>query len=240
MANGSAGILREIFFVGIERGPPWGGRQFGIFFCSSRVTISIHALREEGDQRGLDMFDRFYEISIHALHREGDILRRAPCTALRHFNPRPPQGGRLTARTLNTGCDLFQSTPSTGRATNPILSAMANQNISIHALHREGDPRDVVQRTSKALFQSTPSTGRATPQGERVAIAHSISIHALHREGDGIGIQYYAVSDHFNPRPPQGGRPKAFSRIAAAVYFNPRPPQGGRQQNCTMLLAGTQ
>ena len=42
-----------------------------------------------------------------------------------------------------------------------------------------------------------------------------------------------AASD-FNPRPPCGGRRRAFlSAIALNCYFNPRPPCGGRQQYCT-------
>ena len=82
-----------------------------------RHQISIHALREEGDQKG-HTERRRQAISIHALREEGDIpesyteldgsvflstpsARRATYASRRHrqhranFYPRPPRGGRL-------------------------------------------------------------------------------------------------------------------------------------------------
>ena len=38
-------------------------------------------------------------ISIHALREEGDQLKRAGATITRYFYPRPPRGGRPAART---------------------------------------------------------------------------------------------------------------------------------------------
>ena len=79
-------------------------------------SISIHALREEGDfsqySFPLDIHDFYprpprggrpkdpdrvrapWEISIHALREEGDGQSKARCTAWRNFYPRPPRGGR--------------------------------------------------------------------------------------------------------------------------------------------------
>ena len=57
-------------------------------------------------------------ISIHALHGEGDS----------------PSCGAVAC------AGLFQSTPSTGRATVSAYSITPYQTISIHALHGEGDP----------------------------------------------------------------------------------------------------
>ena len=37
------------------------------------ISISIHALREEGDEREVKPYERQY-ISIHALREEGDLL----------------------------------------------------------------------------------------------------------------------------------------------------------------------
>ena len=55
--------------------------------------ISIHALREEGDE-----IDSYLEetkiISIHALREEGDRLPTRETRKVRHFYPRPPRGGR--------------------------------------------------------------------------------------------------------------------------------------------------
>ena len=57
-------------------------------------TISIHALREEGDlcqQRGAG---RHPGISIHALREEGDTDRLCRSMSPSDFYPRPPRGGR--------------------------------------------------------------------------------------------------------------------------------------------------
>ena len=126
------------------------------------ISISIHALREEGDLVKEDVNHAFHGISIHALREEGDGVcfedeffdiqflstpsaRRAttslPCVALLHddFYPRPPRGGRLFHLPL-------------------IKNRME---ISIHALREEGDIR-------------SGCTGGV----------YRISIHALREEGD--------------------------------------------------------
>ena len=61
---------------------------------SQCLVISIHSLRVEGD---------------HALH-----LRQSRRL---HFNPLPPCGGRLNARTSPESASVFQSTPSVWRET---------------------------------------------------------------------------------------------------------------------------
>ena len=80
------------------------------------AAISIHALREEGDERGggrLAQGYHFYprpprggrplraparftgiSISIHALREEGDRPRYPHGPYTGHFYPRPPRGGR--------------------------------------------------------------------------------------------------------------------------------------------------
>ena len=56
-------------------------------------TISIHALREEGDRiRQLLHFRS--AISIHALREEGDTKTAEKAEAKEYFYPRPPRGGR--------------------------------------------------------------------------------------------------------------------------------------------------
>ena len=80
--------------------PPRGGRPLDSWHYGDNYTISIHALREEGD---IDVHvtvihDR---ISIHALREEGDrswsTLTRCPS----NFYPRPPRGGRLSSCRLS-------------------------------------------------------------------------------------------------------------------------------------------
>ena len=55
--------------------------------------ISIHALREEGDAQRA-RHGRYFLISIHALREEGDRQATNTTANLRYFYPRPPRGGR--------------------------------------------------------------------------------------------------------------------------------------------------
>ena len=59
--------------------------------------ISIHALREEGDQGGCPERVRDF-ISIHALREEGDWIAEAALLPVSNFYPRPPRGGRHQRR----------------------------------------------------------------------------------------------------------------------------------------------
>ena len=57
--------------------PPRGGRLLGACLCAGSDSISIHALREEGDE-GQPAEIYFDGISIHALREEGDPRKLAP------------------------------------------------------------------------------------------------------------------------------------------------------------------
>ena len=125
-----------------------------------------------------------FKISIHALRGEGDIS--------------------LVASPINV--EVFQSTPSAGRATLKTHLQPASESISIHALRGEGDSPHFPQNSfgvnfnprpprggrhlrsaGTALpqrFQSTPSAGRATVGLNAIRLRRIISIHALRGEGD--------------------------------------------------------
>ena len=83
-------------------------------------TISIHALREEGD---------------------GGILFR-PVMAADDFYPRPPRGGRRIPGAAPADGRQFLSTPSARRATLEIGGSVFLPDISIHALREEGDSKN--------------------------------------------------------------------------------------------------
>ena len=189
--------------------------------------ISIHALREEGDQRGpppREAEGHFYprpprggrlhprehllppgDISIHALREEGDGLLIAPTRCLCNFYPRPPRGGRLSLADEIAAAYEFLSTPSARRATCGLCVAQGRRAISIHALREEGD-------TSSHLNYRR----------------QKISIHALREEGDIVatfdGLRVY----NFYPRPPRGGRRGRPRQLHDGADFYPRPPRGGR------------
>ena len=145
--------------------------------------ISIHALREEGDQGPLG-HHRQHHISIHALREEGDIwssLMRAPVS---NFYPRPPRGGRPNVQFPAHGVPVFLSTPSARRATGQ-SGAAERRYQNFYPRPPRGGRHPVPYITSAVnQFLSTPSARRAT-QHRGLSLHHgSISIHALREEGD--------------------------------------------------------
>ena len=151
------------------------------------VDISIHALREEGDEQRDDAADdvmRFLStpsarrataavlvvvdeavISIHALREEGD------------FMPSP----------LRSVFRLFLSTPSARRAT---FLRVWSLSIVLSNFYprppRGGRLTDLGADVDNAQFLSTPSARRATPKVTSKT---------------GWEVDFY-------PRPPRGGRPE--------------------------------
>ena len=128
-------------------------------------SISIHALREEGDlalyellkllsnfyprpPRGGRQFDdeleaRLVKISIHALREEGDCCAQSVRTSATIFLS-TPSARRATCGSFGTKVlSGFLSTPSARRATGQHRRRTAPKPISIHALREEGD-RDFI------------------------------------------------------------------------------------------------
>ena len=92
-------ISKDICVYNFYPRPPGGGRLSHSRFPRTAETISIHALRVEGDKIA-PFVKHLHYISIHALRVEGDKsifdrLRRR----IRNFYPRPPGGGRQQKRT---------------------------------------------------------------------------------------------------------------------------------------------
>ena len=152
-------------------------------FTVQAADISIHALREEGDDRAqLPLYHP--QISIHALREEGDIR------AAWAFS-----GGKISIHALREEGDsgLF-------------MEAVRIIKISIHALREEGDGFSQASTCRSKSFLSTPSARRATddntfiqtyfqflstPSARRATASgrqrhhqRRISIHALREEGD--------------------------------------------------------
>ena len=210
------------------------------------LKISIHALREEGDEnvpdflfevlgflstpsarratQDWDTLAKPCRISIHALREEGDKNLVHSHHSFTYFYPRPPRGGRPAQ----------------------LARASAAEAISIHALREEGDPPAPVLRLLRLLFLSTPSARRATwaalsrlprplyfyprpPRGGRRSWPHKrghkneISIHALREEGDQEEKQCHTEGLYFYPRPPRGGRRGSRRRNSKSTQFLSTP-----------------
>ena len=86
---------------------------------SSRTfTISIHALREEGDPEGRQSIG--HNVDFYPRPPRGGRPRALALAALLlDFYPRPPRGGRLEDEQTLLSYGLFLSTPSARRATFP-------------------------------------------------------------------------------------------------------------------------
>ena len=209
--------------------PPRGGRLWKALCWSRPILISIHALREEGDNGfrkvlywskefqstpsarratkdgAITGFDDF--ISIHALREEGDLVRDGPMLFCRKFQS-TPSARRATARRGRTaGKQLFQSTPSARRATPAFRPDAGGKRISIHALREEGDL----------------GLGLCLNPGIK------ISIHALREEGDRLPACARKLPAIFQSTPSarRATHQSAFCRERRR-NFNPRPPRGGR------------
>ena len=147
----------------------WRATFVHIKFLRSFYSISIHALRVEGDPE-VGHIVKTIGISIHALRVEGDDLSIYLWYNLIDFYPRPPGGGRLV--TLRKLCKqvIFLSTPSGWRATPALSGSVGLTLISIHALRVEGDLPPSHYEPFGSLFLSTPSGWRATAKTDKVFV----------------------------------------------------------------------
>ena len=126
--------------------------------------------------------------------------------AVRHFNPRPPWGGRRGTARDYALADLFQSTPSVGRATIFLLALFQILSISIHALRGEGDFANAGYRRGTHHFNPRP------PWGGRLSQEFGINFSGTFQSTPSVGRATYLrfrlwhTKRDFNPRPPWGGR----------------------------------
>ena len=163
-------------------------------------------------------------ISIHALREEGDLRALCHRQVSQNFYPRPPRGGRLAppifgrqgvvisihalreegdcrADVVDVFFERFLSTPSARRATVIRSNRSLLLIISIHALREEGDHARNPEYPQDEEFLSTPSARRATPRICEVG----------------------NIKKDFYPRPPRGGRRSSPSAKASRPEFLSTP-----------------
>ena len=152
--------------------------------------ISIHALREEGDN-----WDAYVTGGTNAF-LSTPSARRATCCAGSlspsdfYFYPRPPRGGRRTMT----------------------IDGLSPDDISIHALREEGDPLEGRRCARQRDFYPRP------PRGGRHVIASYFVLYSSHfyprppRGGRPLPVGQSGACRYFYPRPPRGGR----RRVSAA------------------------
>ena len=127
--------------------PPRGGRPRELALYTRQITISIHALREEGDLHAIcAVLLRSIFLSTPSARRATGLFY-AHNRYYTHFYPRPPRGGRQAVTS----------------------SARPRYLISIHALREEGDLPAFHPVPVKVEFLSTPSARRATLKPKKKA-----------------------------------------------------------------------
>ena len=173
------------------------------------TSISIHALREEGDAFDLrDAVNGFVFLSTPSARRATQGLEQYN----RHnqnFYPRPLRGGRPIALGEATATAIFLSTPSARRATprrrrsrcrcghfypRPLRGGRPNkQSCGIIQLKflstpsaRRATEAEYGSKTPEAYFYPRPLRGGRRLWSWRHAACLFISIHALCEEGDPI------------------------------------------------------
>ena len=151
--------------------PPRGGRQLArrLQGVQQGFLSTPSARRATGD---VDRVEATIDISIHALREEGDDLPCSRYLEIQDFYPRPPRGGRQGVQLGDYHTLKFLSTPSARRATQ-----LSHHSPSMTANFYPRPPRGG-RRVPSALdarqreFLSTPSARRATTGGQMASPAH--------------------------------------------------------------------
>ena len=209
--------------------PPRGGRLAYRLRAQMFLSISIHALREEGDEdaHGNYMTE---QISIHALREEGDpVIPLKLCGLVEISIHALREEGDVVPLDAQPVYLLFLSTPSARRATLPLFRASENSDFYPRP------PRGGRLHPRKSMSWSCDFYPRPPRGGRRGCFfswrrCPTISIHALREEGDQVCHAGRSKQHNFYPRPPRGGRPGSLLRRYKHEYFYPRPPRGGRQK----------
>ena len=216
------------------------------------TKISIHALREEGDDsvslcavQPTNFYPRpprggrpilrsavlaAKGISIHALREEGDSEVAVSRRAATNFYPRPPRGGRRRSsqRACRSRSDFYPRPPRGGRRIRVSAVLESQEFLSTPSARRATFAAALMPATTKDFYPRPPRGGRRVKR----------QIRAI-------------VRSHFYPRPPRGGRllfrchlqrlfcisihalreegdRKRHRAVGTDTNFYPRPPRGGR------------
>ena len=184
--------------------PPRGGRREVLGVCLASLFISIHALREEGDQ-----------------------VKNCIISSIFNFYPRPLRGGRQEAYGLIATGAQFLSTPSARRATVLRDTFDYDISISIHALCEEGDVAGQRRRVRRRIsIHALCEEGDVKTPGLFIYASNFYPrpLRGGRRQQKAIA----SLIENFYPRPLRGGRPITFSHRTASCDFYPRPLRGGR------------
>ena len=148
------------------------------------------------------------KISIHALREEGDQNSRIISFHGKYFNPRPPRGGRPCPlrQSPDEPAISIHALREEGDAQLPDRVA-ALQKISIHALREEGDqspPGSVCQ--AYRYFNPRPPRGGRRRRARQCRCIYKFQSTPSARRATALFCLEFVAIINFNPRPPRGGR----------------------------------
>ena len=188
-------------------------------------SISIHALREEGDHARWITTTALRTFLSTPSARRATFKNSKHCSTPLYFYPRPPRGGRHPSpsrwpklRTISIHALREEGDAAPGKGPH------RRSDISIHALREEGDPPSTTARSCSPQFLSTPSARRATVQNSRWKTPHCLFLSTPSaRRATNLLHEWYHGGANFYPRPPRGGRPTDTAFIEVDYLFLSTP-----------------
>ena len=224
--------------------------------------ISIHALREEGDQNLWTTKKRTSQflstpsarratlvansgfvdadISIHALREEGDakISQSATCCSMISIHALREEGDTSSKTTFWRAKNFYPRPPRGGRPIAIDFDGILCQFLSTPSARRATGQQRVLSPLRGISIHALREEGdRAEEAKKRENI---ISIHALREEGDSLSFASSNVSFDFYPRPPRGGRlSRSTSKVNRSVFLStPSARRATRARGVLRLNAG--
>ena len=170
---------------------------------------------------------RFRDISIHAPREGGDHGCCVIPQTHRHFNPRPPRGGRPVWVLRNTSRCTFQSTPPARGATAAVCDLYQNCGYFNPRPPRGGRLIASNQNSQPHDFNPRPPRGGRPLTTYCYAAWHNISIHAPREGGDHPCSPPSILKFSFQSTPPARGATVAPVKPSAHCGFQSTPPARG-------------
>ena len=202
------------------------GSDFAKFHVDKTTQISIHAPR-----RGSDVLHLLLPLEIMVFQSTlpaggATFVFLHAASMVINFNPRSPQGERLSSFYFFTCTFKFQSTLPAGGATEPIILIASGIPISIHAPRRGSDFQGL------CLIDPTDDFNPRSPQGERpetvfLLLPLTIFQSTLPAGGATAHRDEPIQANNFNPRSPQGERQNAAIDANIVKTFQSTLPAGG-------------
>ena len=235
---------------------PQGVRLQGFCVHTHTKAISIHAPRKGCDAAFIVFV--FKPSAFQSTHpaRGATFLEISRAFACLHFNPRTPQGVRLTFTAIRIKRSVFQSTHPARGATARVQHLITRCFISIHAPRKGCDsscPQAAEERLRKISIHA-PRKGCDVALRQRHFVVLVISIHAPRKGCDFLRRRRVRQRVEFQSTHPARGATNRFSdrwlKVEISIHaprkgcdtgsttgrwqswhFNPRTPQGVRRSS---------